>query len=119
MMPSVVRCAWWTSVKTKPSNCSSLLVEKPYINQALIDYIHSQILLDIGYNVHDAQMQAVSKWAKVIYSNHPDVCLDMCTEKSLAAIATADLAAFHKAYVDIENTNIAVVDAIDAEKLQR
>lgn len=96
-----------------------LAVEKPRFDQAPIDRIRSQIVSGIVANARDPETQAARKWAEAIYSDHPYARPDMGTEKSLAAIAAADLTAFHKANFARDNIHVAVVGAIDAETLKR
>jgi len=96
-----------------------LAVQKPRFDAAPVDRIRSQMVAGIVASAKDPDTEAEVKWAEALYGTHPYARPDDGTEKSLAAITTDDLGAYHKAVFARDTLKVAVVGAIDADTLKR
>ncbi|TGP84255.1 insulinase family protein, partial [bacterium M00.F.Ca.ET.222.01.1.1] len=67
----------------------------------------------------DPNAIAQRKWLRAIYGEHPYSRPDEGTRESIAAIAPADLGAFHRASFARDGLHVTVVGDIDAASLKR
>ncbi|RUW26198.1 insulinase family protein [Mesorhizobium sp. M4B.F.Ca.ET.215.01.1.1] len=97
----------------------TLAVNKPRFDQAPLDRVRAQVLAGIVANERDPNAIAQRKWLRAIYGEHPYSRPDEGTRESIAAIAPADLGAFHRASFARDGLHVAVVGDIDAASLKR
>jgi len=95
-----------------------IAVQKPRFDQAPVDRIRSQMVAGIVASAKDPDTEAEVRWAEALYGSHPYARPDDGTEKSLTAITTDDLDAYHKAVFARDTLKVAVVGAIDADTLK-
>lgn len=96
----------------------SLAVNKPRFDQAPIDRIRSQIVAGIIAAERTPEKAAELLWSKTLYGDHPYARPEEGTRETLAGLTADDLRKLHKDMFARGNLHVAVVGAIDAEKLK-
>lgn len=96
----------------------ALAVNKPRFDQPAMDRIRSQILSGIISDERKPETAAAIKWRQTLYGDHPYARREEGTRETLAALKPDDLHKLHKGLFARENLHVAVVGAIDPEKLK-
>ncbi|MGE0232931.1 MAG: M16 family metallopeptidase [Flavobacteriaceae bacterium] len=94
-----------------------LALTAPRFDEDAVERIRGQILSSLRDDLSEPNTIAGRAWMAAIYPDHPYGRPQEGTLDSVAAISPADLAAFVKANFARDNLHIAVVGAIDAERL--
>lgn len=91
---------------------------EPSLEAAAIDRVRAQMSSAIRRDAKDPDALASRAWRDAAFPGHPYGQPTRGTLESLASITRDDLVAMHRATVTRETLKIAVVGAIDAERLR-
>ena len=96
-----------------------LAVNQPRFDQAPTDRIRDQIVSGIEATALDPETRAQIAWAEALYPGHPYARRDAGDPQTLGSIGRDDLVGLHDRIFARSNLIVAVVGAIDADKLAR
>ncbi len=117
------RDAFYGNLRTLQSNQDDafallrLALTAPHFDPEPVERIRGQILSNIKRSQTDPGEIAQREWSKALFDGHPYGRPTKGTAQSVAAISADDLRAFHTRTLARDNLYVAVVGAIDAERL--
>ena len=92
-------------------------VNKPTFGTDAVERVKNQILSQLDVQEKDPEQVAARAWSKLAFGNHPYGQPSNGTKESVGAIATADLAAYHKRIFARSSLRVVAVGDIDAKTL--
>lgn len=95
-----------------------LAITQPRFDQNPVDRIRAQLTARLVSESRNPQRQAQEQFRAALYGDHPYARSGDGTVDTLAAITREDLAAFHRKTFARDNLHVAVVGAIDPERLK-
>jgi len=95
-----------------------LAVQEPRFDQDPVERIRGQLTARLVSESRNPQRQAQDEFRKALYGDHPYARDPEGTVETLAAVTRDDLADFHDRIFARDNLYVAVVGAIDAERLK-
>lgn len=96
----------------------ALAINAPRFDQEPLDRIRSQILTGILADERNPQVQGRDAFARALYGDHPYARRSSGSAETVATITPDDLRDFHRRNFARSNLSVAVVGAIDAERLR-
>jgi len=95
-----------------------LALAEPRFDQDAIERVRAQTIAGLRYQQNDPGVMATRRFFTEAFPNHPYGRPTSGTLESVAAITRDDIVALHRAVVTKGRVKIAVVGAIDAERLR-
>jgi len=118
------RDAFYGNLRTLSTNRDAafelfrLALNEPRFDAEPVERIRGQVLSGLKQSETDPQEIAGKAWAAALFGRHPYGRPSDGTIKTVEAISADDLKAFHKRIIARDNLHIAVVGAIDPERLK-
>ena len=94
-----------------------LALAEPRLDPEAIERVRGQMIAGLRYQQNDPSAMATKRFFKEAYPGHPYSRPTQGTVEGVAAITRDDLVAFHRAVVAKGRLKLAVVGAVDAERL--
>lgn len=94
-----------------------LALAEPRLDPEAIERVRGQMIAGLRYQQNDPSAMATKRFFKEAYPGHPYGRPTQGTVEGVAAITRDDLVAFHRAVVAKGRLKLAVVGAVDAERL--
>ncbi|MDH3196453.1 MAG: insulinase family protein, partial [Hyphomicrobiales bacterium] len=118
------RDAFYGNLRTLSTNRDAafelfrLALNEPRFDAEPVERIRGQVISGLKRSETDPQEIAGRAWAAALFGRHPYGRPSDGTIKTVEAISADDLKAFHKRIIARDNLHIAVVGAIDPERLK-
>lgn len=96
-----------------------LALAEPRFDQDAIERVRAQSIAGLRYQQNDPGVMATRRFFEVGFAGHPYGLPTSGTIESVSAITRDDLVAMHRAIIARGRVKIAVVGAIDAERLSQ
>ncbi len=106
-----------TANREKAVELLKLAVTRPRFDKDAVDRIRQQLLANLTYSDKDPDKVAAKAWFAAAFEGHPYGRPSNGTKESIAGMASADLAAFHKRNFAKGNLKVVAVGDINATEL--